>query len=146
VEQDLVDVLWERIGEQFRAFVGATAFEDLCRDWVRVQVRARCLPLVPQTVGSHWAPDAQVDVVAINWQDKAILLGECKWGAGLVSRSVVRELVDKTPKVTPGSDWQVHYAFFAREGFTDAAKSEAATVGATLVDLALLDADLQAAT
>ena len=81
VEQDLVDVLWERIGEQFRAFVGATAFEDLCREWVRTQVRARRLPLIPQTVGSHWAPDAQVDVVAVNWQDKAILLGECKWGA-----------------------------------------------------------------
>lgn len=143
VEQDLADVLWERIGEQFRAFVGATAFEDLCRDWVRVQVRARRLPLVPQTVGSHWAPDAQVDLVAINWQDKAILLGECKWGADFVGRSVIRELVDKTPKVTPGPDWQVHYAFFAREGFTDAARAEAATIGAILVDLATLDGDLR---
>lgn len=141
VEQDLVDVLWERISEQFRAFVGATAFEDLCREWVRTQVRARRLPLVPQTVGSHWAPDAQVDVVAVNWQDKAILLGECKWGTDAVGRSVIRELVDKTPKVVPGPDWQVHYAFFAREGFTDAAKAEAATAGAILVDLALLDAD-----
>ena len=30
VEQELTDILWERIGEQFRAFVGLTAFEDLC--------------------------------------------------------------------------------------------------------------------
>ena len=118
------------------------SFEDLCREWVRTQVRARRLPLVPQTVGSHWAPDAQVDVVAINWQDKAILLGECKWGADLVGRSVIRELVDKTPKVVPGPDWQVHYAFFARKGFTDASKAEAAAVGAILMDLTTLDADL----
>lgn len=142
VEQDLADVLWERIAEQFRAFVGATAFEDICREWVRAQVRACRLPLTPQVLGSHWAPDAQVDVVAVNWQDKAILLGECKWGTGLVGRSVIRELVDKAPKVTPGPDWQVHYVFFAREGFSDAAKAEAAAARATLVDLTMLDEDL----
>lgn len=144
VEQDLVDVLWDRIAEQFRAFVGATAFEEVCREWVRTQVRARRLPLVPQIVGSHWAADAQVDVVAVNWQDKAILLGECKWGADLVGRSVIRELIDKAPKVMPAPDWQVHYLFFAREGFTDAATAEAGAIGATLVDMTRLDADLHA--
>ncbi len=63
VEQELTDVLWDRISEQFRAFVGATAFEDLCREWVLVQARARQLPLLPELVGSHWSQDAQVDVV-----------------------------------------------------------------------------------
>ena len=31
IELELTDLLWERIGEQFRAFVGLTAFEGLCR-------------------------------------------------------------------------------------------------------------------
>jgi AAA+ ATPase superfamily predicted ATPase len=35
VEQELTNVLWQRIAEQFRAFVGLTAFEDLCREWTR---------------------------------------------------------------------------------------------------------------
>jgi hypothetical protein len=60
-----------------------------------------------------------------------------------VGRSVVRELVDKAPKVVPGDDWLVHYAFFARAGFTDAARAEAKD--ATLVDLATLDQDLRRA-
>lgn len=81
-------------------------------------------------------------MVALNWQDKAILLGECKWGAEAVGRSVVRELVDKTPFVVPGADWQVQYVFFARAGFTDAARAEAETIGAQLVDLPRLDAEL----
>jgi len=153
VEQELTDILWQRIAEQFRAFVGQTAFEDLCREWTLAQARAGQLPFPPEIVGSHWSKDAQVDVVAINWREKAILLGECKWGVDAVGRSVVRELVDKAPRVVPpsgsprerGEGWQVHYVFFARAGFTDAARAEAESVGARLVDLETLDADLRRA-
>ena len=145
VELELADALWERISEQFRAFVGLTAFEDLCREWTLIQARQGKLPFPPELVGSHWARDAQVDVVAINWRAQAILLGECKWGIEPVGRPVIRELVAKTPKVAPGEGWQVYYIFFARSGFTEAARSEAAVVGARLVDLETLDADLRQA-
>lgn len=145
VEQELTDLLWERIAGQFRAFVGVTAFEDLCREWTLTQARAGTLPFAPELVGSHWATDAQVDVVAINWRDQAVLLGECKWGVEAVGRSVIRELVEKTSLVVPGDGWRVHYAFLARAGFTDAARAEADSLGALLVDLETLDADLRQA-
>jgi hypothetical protein len=83
-----------------------------------------------------------VDVVAVNWHDKAIMLGECKWGVDAVARPVIRELINKAPKVVPGEGWQVFYAYFSRAGFTDAARQEAQTVGALLVDLETLDRDL----
>lgn len=73
------------------------------------------------------------------------MLGECKWGVDAVGRSVVRELVGKAPRVVPGEDWQVHYVYFARAGFADAAREEAESVGAQLVDLQTLDADLRRA-
>ena len=65
-----------------------------------------------------------------------------------MDRGVIRELVDKTLKVMPaaaGSDtaWQFQYACFARAGFTEAARAEAETLGARLVDLETLDADLR---
>lgn len=144
-EQELSAVLWERISDQFRAFVGMTAFEDLCRQWVLVRARAGDLPLVPEVVGSHWSAQAQVDVVAINWRKKAILLGECKWGLRPVGRDIIRELAEKTPGVLPGEGWNVHYAFFARAGFTQAAREEAQKMGAILVDLETLDEDLRLA-
>lgn len=145
VEQELSAVLWDRISEQFRAFVGMTAFEDLCREWVLVKARAAQLPLLPEWVGSHWSAQAQVDVVAISWRDKSLLLGECKWGANPVGRTVIRELIEKTPKVLPGEGWKVHYAFFARAGFTTATRDEAQKVHAILVDLETLDEDLKRA-
>jgi AAA+ ATPase superfamily predicted ATPase len=129
-------------------FIGAHTFEELCREWTSIQGDAGRLPFVPERVGSHWARDSQVDVVAINWMDKAILLGEVKWSRESVGRSVVAELIQhktsRALKALPdqGTGWRVHYAFFARAGFTDAAQAEAARVHAILVDLARLDRDL----
>ena len=148
VEQELTELLWERISEQFRAFVGETAFEELCRNWTLVRARAGKLPFAPEIVGSHWSQDVQVDVVALSWRERAILLGECKWGVDAVGRSVVRELVEvKTPKVLQalpdgGAGWAVHHALFARAGWTDAARAEAHSHSAILCDLATLDQDL----
>lgn len=58
-----------------------------------------------------------------------------------VGRSIVRELVGKVPRVVPAEDGHVHYAVFARVGFTYAARAEAESLGTTLVDLGTLDAD-----
>ncbi len=93
------------------------------------------LPFVPERVGSFWSTKAQVDVVAVNWMEKQILLGEVKWSREKVGRRVVEELVAKTPEV-------VHYAFFARAGFTEPARDALRERGALLIDLARLDQDL----
>ena len=112
------------------------------------QGRAGALPFNPEVVGSHWSNKVQVDLVAINWHTRDILLGECKWGAGRVDRQVVLDLIDgKTPltlKELPneGQGWKVHHALFARSGFTPAARSEMQQHAAVPVDLNALDHDL----
>jgi AAA+ ATPase superfamily predicted ATPase len=150
-QDDLVyrpELVLPHIREGLRAFVGMTAFEELSRLWVLEQGRADALPFQIREVGSHWSRRVQVDVVAINWSDHAILLGEAKWGTDAVGRGVIRDLIEvKAPKVLrdlpgEGESWHVHYAFFARSGFTDAARAEAESAGARLVDLERLDADL----
>jgi hypothetical protein len=123
------ELLLPRIREGLRAFVGLSAFEELSRQWVTEQGRAGKLPLAIQEVGSHWSRSVQVDVVAVNWAERAILLGECKWGTDAVDRAIVRELLEaKTPKVLRdlpegGAGWKIQYAFFARAGFTEAART-----------------------
>jgi hypothetical protein len=137
-----------RIREELRPFVGATAFEELSRQWVAGQNRAGQLPFEVGEVGSHWSRSVQVDVVGVNWRERVVLLGECKWGTGLLGRDVVRQLVEvKTPQVLAelpegGTGWRAYHVFFARAGFTDAARAQAEAVSATLVNLATLDADL----
>jgi hypothetical protein len=49
-----------------------TTFEALCREWLLLQARAGQLPFPVEEIGSHWGGRVQVDVVAINWREKAI--------------------------------------------------------------------------
>jgi hypothetical protein len=85
-----------------------------------------------------------VDVLAINWRTNDILLGECKWEDNAVDKSVIRGLLGKTERVLPGETaWRIHYAFFARHGFTPAAQALAQEHSAQLVTLAEMDSDMQ---
>lgn len=102
------------------------------------------MPFLPERTGSFWSKQAQVDVLAINWRTKDILLGECKWGAKPVGVDVMENLFNKTPKALPAQfPWRVHYAFFARSGFTESAQTWAEKHNAQLVDLARMEADMQ---
>jgi uncharacterized protein len=132
------------IKSELRAFVGL-AFAKLAQQWTATQARAGRLPFAPEAVGSHWSRQVQVDVVAVNHQRRELLLGECKWGAEAVNRQVVRELIEqKGPKVRQelpdGDSWSLHYAVFARAGFTDAAAAELSARQGLVVDLPALDA------
>lgn len=143
------DVAVGLIQEHLRAFVGATAFEELCRTWVVHSSVAKRLPFQIQDVGSHWSRHVQVDVVGINWSKKEILAGECKWGTDAVARDVLQELLEtKLPlllKDLPeeGAGWKVHTIAFSRAGFTPAAQELAKANKTILVDLTQLDRDLR---
>jgi len=146
LEQGLHNRLWELIAEEMRAFVGMTAFEEICRTWALQQADAARLPFIPDAVGRHCSPACEIDVAAIHWRDKKILLGECKWGTDPVGRNVVRVPIEETaPLVLDRLDgeWRTHYAFFSGAGFRDAAKEEADKVEARMVDLAQLDRELR---
>ncbi len=142
------DQTWQAIQGELRAFVGQTAFEDLCRRWILEQGHARRLPFAPEIVGSHWSRQVQTDVVAVSWREKAVLIGECKWGAEPVDRRTVRDLLERTGPRTiadlpdGGAGWQATYALFARAGFTPTAAAALDAVGALAIDAGRLDADL----
>ena len=139
------DQVLERVQQDLRAFVGVTAFEELCRQWVITEGQAGNLPFSPSVVGSHWSRRVQVDVVALNWTSKEILLGECKWGLDRIDRQVARDLIGGKTSLTLldlpdlGKGWQVHHALFGRQGFTEAAQNEIKALGGFCIDLKELD-------
>lgn len=144
IEQGRVRQATSLLYDHLLDFIGTHTFEELCRDWVGVVAEMGVFPFLPERIGSFWSRQAQVDVVAINWRTNDILLGECKWGKAPVGRDVIKALVNKTSKVLPGSaTWRVHYIFFARQSFTDAAQTLAAEHNALLVTLGQMEADMR---
>lgn len=125
-------------------FIGTHTFEELCREWVDARAELDNFPFLPERVGSFWSKQVQVDILAINWRTKDILLGECKWEKKAVGRQVIQTLFDKTEEVLPKRvEWQVHYAFFSRHGFTEHAQALAQPKRALLVSLSQIETDIR---
>jgi uncharacterized protein len=142
--------VWQTIEQDWRAFVGTHTFEELCREWVYAAAETGRLPFLPQRVGSHWSATEQIDVVAINWDEAAVLYGECKWKrTSLFNEGEVRKLFQQAEQIElaahGGNPLARQYVYFSRAGFTEPAQALAHSKGAILVDLIYLDEVLAAA-
>ena len=129
-----MDRVWGEIEKQLPAFVGSTVFEELCRAWVQTQGARGNLPFRPTEVGSYWDRHTQVDVVALNTSERAVLMGEARYTSRPVGSDVLAGLGDKAARLTPPG-WRAHLALFSRSGFTEDLKTQADRQGAFLVDL-----------
>ena len=133
------------IQRDLRAFVGATAWEELARTWV---LRGMGGGLRPETVGSHWSRSVQSDVVGVSWRERTVLIGECKWGTDQIDRQTVRRLLEHSVPQTlaalpdGGAGWRVIPALFARSALTADAQALLAAQAGLSVDLPTLVADL----
>jgi uncharacterized protein len=100
-------------------FIGTHTWEELCREWLLRASGKNLLPFLPDQVGSIWNREAQIDVAGVNFMDKTLILGECKWDRHPKDVGTLEKLIDKTDKVLPKDGlWKVFYLGFARRGWT----------------------------
>ena len=123
IERGYLTAVVDKITAELRPYIGVNIFEGLCQEWIWSAAILGELPFSPEIVGSYWRREkgqgVQLDVVAANPRQKQLLIGECKWGSGLVPESVLSDLIERSqrmPEVAKG--WKTHYLLFAREGFT----------------------------
>jgi len=118
IEQGRTTRLVRIIEEQFHAFVGKTAFEDLSRRRIAALGDGEQLPFVPESVGRIWTRSVEIDVAAVSHRDRAAILGECKWTGRKMSEQDLGQLQARAGRLALGHDWSVTYALFSRSGFT----------------------------
>lgn len=150
IERGYLNVVVEQISGDLRSFIGTYVFEELCREWVLAAGVVGQLDFEPETVGSYWrqyrGAGVQLDIVAASRRHKRLLIGEAKWGKEQVSRAVLTSLIERSqrmPQVAEG--WDVQYALFSREGFTDATVKAAEEQGVRLVTLVEMEETLRQA-
>ena len=157
---ELYDEIEPIFREQLRGFVAYT-FEAICRQWTLLQARNGGLPLSPDFIGSDWSKTHQADVVAINWQDRQVMIGEAKWGDALVDHQQWRDFLasaqgvmdrlsaaDAEHGTKAGSKpaprpWQQHLILFARKDVTAHVRKSAAERNARIVTYPELFRDLE---
>lgn len=116
-EQALAEIKKHLIG-----FIGTHTWEELSREWLLRASGKELLPFLPDQVGSIWNKEAQIDVAGVNFMDKTLLLGECKWNRQRTGANVMKGLVAKTERVLPREgNWQVFYLGFSRMGWKESA-------------------------
>ena len=108
---------------------GHTAFvyEDVCRERMWDLNAEDCWPFHFSKIGRWWDGKNEIDIAAIDPEEKNLILGECKFWQEPVGINIFRELEQKSGSV----DWQkqnrhVRFVLFSSAGFTEELKELAA--------------------
>ncbi len=151
IQQGDTQRLVQTLTQDLRGFIGTYIFEELAREWVRVRAARDQLGFLPEQVGSYWTRSkqgaVQLDVVAASRRDKRLLIGEAKWGEGLVARDVLVDLLARAPRMPEvvEAGWRTDYVLFARRGFTAAALAFAEEQHISLITLSDMEITLVSA-
>jgi len=107
------------------------AFEDVCKQ--------HCLELMREgsiwfsSIGRWWQKNEEIDIVALNEENREIYFGEAKWSRKPVGIDILDDLKRKAVLVEwSGEKRKEHFMLFSRSGFTDAVKDRAKKEGVLL--------------
>lgn len=93
-------------------------FEDVCKE--------RCLDLMREdrikftSIGRWWHRNEEIDIVALDEENKEIYFGEAKWSKKPIGTNILEDLRRKAPLVEWNSGKRKErFMLFSRSGFTD---------------------------
>lgn len=126
LELDNVQVVFEEIEKDFTQTFVALSYEDVCRDIFAKLCRDGDIGFTPSRIGSYWlndyAGDTEIDVMAVDHQNRRLFAGECKYHAKPVDAPVyfsLREKVERSAQIRKAfGGYEVSYGMFSKSGFT----------------------------
>ncbi len=126
LELDNIQIVLDEIGKDFIEKFVAFAYEDICKDIFVNLCKKGSISFTPSRVGSYWLNDfdgnTEIDVMAVDHQNKQIFAGECKYHAKPVDAPVYYALKEKVANAVEirraFSGYSVIYGIFSKSGFT----------------------------
>lgn len=126
LELDNMQIVLEEMKKDFETKFVAFAYEDICKDIFANLCKRGVVDFVPSRIGAYWlndyTGDTEIDVMAVDNQNKRIFAGECKYHRNPVDAPVYYALKEKVldageiRKSYQGYD--VIYGIFSKSGFT----------------------------
>jgi len=126
LELDNRQIVLDELAKDFVQKFVAFTYEDVCKAIFATLCRDGKIPFVPSTIGSYWLNDVnndtQIDVAAVDHQNKRVFLGECKYHNKPVDAPVyyaLEEKVKNSPEISAAfPKYQIVYGLFSKSGFT----------------------------
>ena len=126
LELDNMQIVLDEIRKDFVEKFVAFAYEDICKNIFADLCKNRTISFVPSRIGSYWLNDfdgdTEIDVMAIDHQNKRIFAGECKYHAKPVDVSVYFALKKKVDGITEirkaYQGYDVIFGVFSKSSFT----------------------------
>ncbi|MBS5064188.1 MAG: ATP-binding protein [Hungatella hathewayi] len=126
LELDNTQIVLDEIQKDFIQKFVAFAYEDICKAIFADLCRRKAVAFVPSRIGAYWLndldSDTEIDVMAVDHQNKLIFAGECKYHLKPVDTPVYFALSEKVKASaeiqTAFKGYQIIYGIFSKSGFT----------------------------
>lgn len=119
LEMDNIDFVTEKLRNNFIDNHVSFAFEQVSRELLVDMCRSGKIVFNISRIGSYRNSNTEIDVVAIDEQNKRLLAGECKFYEEPVGVKVYSELLKKCESITEFKNYEVVYAIFSKSGFDE---------------------------
>lgn len=127
LELDNVQIVLDEINKDFKEKFVAFAYEDICKEIFQNLCKKGSIDFVPSRIGSYWLNDfnndTEIDVMAIDNQNKRIFVVECKYHNKSVDAQVyfsLKEKVENNDEIKKGfTGFELIYGLFSKSGFTN---------------------------
>src|SRR5260370_6058845 len=70
--------------------------------------------LSEDVVGRAWTRHAELDVVAVGWKQRCVLIGECKWETERVTDAVLESLITRAENFPNFAGFKKSYTLFSK--------------------------------
>lgn len=126
LELDNVQIVLDEMNKDFISGFVAFAYEDICKDIFASLCKKGALDFVPSKIGSYWLNDingnTQIDVMAVDTQNKRLFAGECKYHKAPIDADVYFDLAAKVKESSEinaaFSGYEIVYGVFSKSGFS----------------------------
>ena len=112
--------------DQYTSF----AYEDVCRQYLRMLNHQGKLPFYASSLGRWWDKNTEIDILAMDRTQQNLLLCECKYRNSPVDVKDIKHLQAKKPY----NALNIFYYFFSKSGYTQAAKAFAQEQGSVILN------------
>lgn len=119
LEMDNIDFVTEKLRNNFIDNHVSFAFDQVSRELLVDMCKSGKIDFNISQIGSYRNSNTEIDVVAIDEQNKRLLAGECKFYEEPVGVKVYSELLKKCESIAEFKNYEVVYAIFSKSGFDE---------------------------